>query len=425
MAIQPDRNQAWPASSARLSPGIVIASTLDAKSAEVALLCGELRQQGMNPLVIDCGVLGDPQFQPDISAHEIARLAGAELQDLRSRRDRAVSLPIMLRGLSECIALLVAQGLVQGYVCIGGGTNAALATVALQHIPLGIPKLIVSTTVSGDTRQLVGYKDVVLVHSVVDILGTGSYLRALLARTARLMRTLLDEPPRAARPEGSIRVGVTAFGSTTPAANALFELLTALHCDVLTFHARGTGGLAMEQFISSGELDAVIDLTTTEISDEVVGGLCTAGPLRLDAAADRGLPQVLLPGAIDMVNFGGQDTVPARFAGRNLIRHTPTTTLMRTSADETAEVARFMARKLSRATAPFAVIIPTRGFSAYDVEGGPFFDPAADAVFGRVLRSELAGTGLVIDIDAHINNPAVAALAVRTLTDLIATHRRS
>lgn len=408
-------DQMTPVEVTALAPGVVLAATMDTKSAEVALMREALEGSGLFTILIDCGILGEPRIKPDVSAVDIARLGGGELSELRARRDRPFALETMTRGLKRCLSDLLDRGLVRGYLGMGGGTNTALASAAFAFLPYGIPKLLVATTASGNTTDIVGAKDVTLIHSVVDILGTGSYLRGLIVRSAAVMNALIASSWQESSDLGKSVAGITAFGSTTAAANRMFDLLTDADVDVVTFHARGSGGKAMEDFIRERKIQAVLDLTTTEIADEVVGGTLSAGPGRLDAAVAMGIPQVILPGAIDMVNFGSPETIPAKFAQRTFFRHTPTTTLMRTTADEIAGIARFIARKLARASAPARIIVPLRGFSAYDEEGGPFFDPDADQAFCKVLRKELRSDIPLIEIDAHINDPAVAEFAVQTL----------
>jgi uncharacterized protein (UPF0261 family) len=399
-------------------PGVVVAVTLDTKNDEAAFITDELAQRGLSVILIDCGVLGETTLRPAISAAEVARSAGADLGEMRAKRDRAASIPVMMRGLSVEIQRLLAQNLVQGYLGLGGGTNAALATAAFAVIPIGIPKVLVSTAVSGNTRELVGFKDVVLFHSVVDVLGVGSYLRGILRRAAALMEALVRESKSAEVDRGR-SVAMTTFGSTTAAANHAIELLREHSLEILTFHAQGTGGRAAEAFMLEGQVQSSFDLTTTEVADELVGGMCSAGPDRLDAAAIAGLPQVVLPGAVDMVNFGAPNSVPPRFAGRQFLAHTPYATLMRTTPNENEEIARFIARKLNKATAPAAFVLPTRGFSAYDASGAAFFDPEADGAFREALRASLDSAIPLIEIDAHINERRCMEVAVATFMDLI------
>jgi uncharacterized protein (UPF0261 family) len=399
--------------------GVVFATTLDTKSEEAAFLCDELKSRGVDVILIDCGVLGDPQLQPDISASEVARAAGVDLTDLRAKRDRAASVPIMMHGLALHVTSLMARGLVQGFVAIGGGTNAALATAAFAALPLGVPKLLVSTVVSGNTRALVGFKDVVLFHSVVDVLGVGTYLRRVLRRAAGMMEALVRESARVAERGLGPSIAMTTYGSTTAAANHAIPLLREHFYEVLTFHAMGVGGRAAEAFIADGQVQGSFDLTTTEIADELIGGVCTAGPERLDAAGVKGIPQVVLPGAIDMVNFGVRSSIPERFANRHFLEHTPFATLMRTTPDENKEIAQFIGRKLNAASAPTAVVLPLQGFSAYDAAGAAFFDPAADEAFRNTLKDTLKKEVEWIEVDAHINDPQCMQVAVATFNRLM------
>lgn len=401
-----------------LAPGVVIAATLDTKHAEVELLLEAFKRHGLRYILVDCGVMGSSRIKPDISAAGIAALGGSDINDLRRLANREATLRTMMQGLSTCLDTLVSHGLVRGFFAMGGGTNTALASAAFARLPYGIPKLLVATTVSGDMSRIVDAKDVVLIHSVVDILGTGRYLRSLLDRSAAVISALVTDSQTPRTGSTATCVGITAFGSTTRAANAAFERLNSLGHEVLVFHARGSGGRAAETFIRDGRINLMLDLTTTEITDEVVGGFLTAGPTRLDAAVEKAIPQVILPGAIDMVNFGPMETIPVKFHGRQFLRHTPTTTLMRTSAQEAAGVARFIAGKLEHAPAPVAVIVPMRGFSAYDADGAPFFDPIADRAFVEELEHVLRADIPIMKIDAHINDPEVAALATDTLLQL-------
>lgn len=385
-----------------LRRGIVLAATLDTKGEEVEFLRNALAAHGVSTIVIDCGVLGAPAIAADIPREAVAAAAGIDLDTLRRNRDREAAIEAMLCGLGDVLRTLLDRNLVGGYIGIGGGTNAALASIAFRLMPLGLPKLLLSTNASGQTKPIVGFKDVVLMHSVVDILGMNSFLADMLRRAAAVMAALLAVPPTP-EPITGRRIAMTTFGSTTEAADHAVELLARAGCEVLSFHARGIGGEAAEAFLRDGRVDAILDLTITEIADEIVGGVGTAGPTRLTAAGERGLPQLILPGAIDMVNFGPRESVPARFDRRKFVAHTPHVTLMRTSAAENVAIARFVAERINAAAGPVAVLLPMRGFSAYDREGGPFFDPRADNAFRRELLDRVASHIPVEAIDAHIN----------------------
>lgn len=412
----------------RMSPGIVIAATLDTKSEEIQFVRDELAQFGLTAIILDCGVLGAPSIAADVSRDEIARAAGSSIEALREGRDRSVAIPAMIRGLEAALARLIAEGRVMGYLGVGGGTNAALASAAFRLLPFGLPKMLVSTVAAGDTRGFIDIKDVILVHSVVDILGLNGFLRGILRQSIAALAGAVHGMARLRENQGQDQDGgnlisLTAFGSTTPAAMRICQDLAAAGYETVTFHARGTGGRAMEALIREGRFRASLDLTTTEVADEIVGGIFSATASRLSAAGAMGIPQLILPGSLDMVNFGAPETVPAAFKGRRFVSHTPLSTLMRTTSDENATMARFIAEKLNQALGPTEVLLPLRGFSAYDTEGAPFWDPEADAAFRDTLAAELKPGIPVHRIDAHINDPACAAEASRRLLGMLSHHR--
>jgi uncharacterized protein (UPF0261 family) len=400
-------------------PAIVIAATLDTKAEEVEFVRAALERRGRSVIVVDCGILGRAGARADVPREAVAQAGGSDLGSMQREQNRETAIPIMLRGLERVIADLFARGRVAGYLGLGGGTNAALAAAAFKALPFGVSKVLVSTVACGNTRPFVGTKDVVLFHSVVDILGLNHFLKSILTRAAAAIDAMIEERSAGEAERDEPCIAVTAFGSTTEAATQALGLLSANGFEVLTFHARGVGGEAMEEMIREGRVDAVLDLTTTEIADEVVGGICSAGPNRLEAAGERGIPQVVLPGAIDMVNFGPPATVPPAFRTRRLLAHTPHATLMRTTAEENAAIAAFVAAKLNAATGPTGVVLPLRGFSAYDREGGPFFDPVADAAFRSALTAQLKPHIRVRTVDAHINQPEVIRAASSLLLDLM------
>lgn len=404
-------------------PAVVIAATLDTKGSEVAFVTCEFERRGIAVTVIDCGILGEPGMPAAFTRADVARAGGGDIAALRASRDRAPAISTMIRGLEVIMRDLQADGKIAGYFGLGGGTNAALASAAFALLPFGQPKMLVSTVACGNTRPFIGMKDVMLVHSVVDILGLNAFLKGILARAVSAFCAVLETPTaEQPRPDRTC-IGMTTFGSTTEGATIAHESLVGSY-DLLSFHARGIGGEALEAFVREGRIQAVLDLTTTEIADELVGGICSAGPNRLSAAAETGVPQVVLPGAIDMVNFGPPATVPERFKGRNFVSHTPHATLMRTTASENVAIAEFIAAKLNRAKGPVAVVLPLRGFSAYDISDGPFFDPNADGAFCATLAARLDPAIPVNRVDAHINDKAVIDCATRLLTSMISRSNR-
>ncbi len=324
----------------------------------------------------------------------------------------------MARGAEAVVRRLRAEGRLQAIVALGGSGGTSIAARAMRALPVGVPKLIVSTMASGDTRPYVGATDVTMTYSVVDISGINAISERILANAAAAIAAMaqVEVPERLdARP----LIGATMFGVTTPCVTRARERLEELGYEVLVFHATGTGGQSMEALVRDGFLAGVLDVTTTELADELVGGVLSAGPERLDAAGELELPQVVSLGALDMVNFGPRDTVPDRFRGRNLYEHNPTVTLMRTTPGECRELGRTIGRKLSAARGPTALFVPLRGVSMIAVEGGPFHDPAADEALREGLHETLSDAVEVHELDLDINDPAFAEAMADRLHELV------
>lgn len=397
---------------------VLLIGTLDTKGAEFQYVRDLLRGHGLKTLVMDAGVLGDPPFAPDISASEVASAGGTSLEELRRRADRGGAVAAMIAGVRALTPRLHAEGRFHGVLGLGGGGGTTIATAAMRELPVGVPKLMVSTLAASDTRPYVGVSDITLMYPVVDIAGLNVVSRRILANAAGAIRGMVEEPsPSAAdRP----LIAASMFGVTTPCVDRMRERLDAEGYELLVFHATGTGGRAMEELIRAGFFVAVADMTTTEWCDEVVGGVLSAGPERLSAAGRGGLPQVVSCGALDMVNFHAESTVPERFRGRTLYRHNPNVTLMRTTPEECAEIGRRIAGKLNEAQGPTTLLIPLRGVSAIDREGQPFHDPAANAALFAALRDGVGPEVQVVELDLHINDPAFAEAAVEHLLARIA-----
>jgi uncharacterized protein (UPF0261 family) len=293
----------------------------------------------------------------------------------------------------------------------------------MRALPFGVPKLMVSTLASGQVRQYVGVRDVLMMHSVVDISGLNRISRRVLSNAAWAMIGMIGQGERGTdvpqAGEEKPLVTATMFGVTTPCVEAARRAVEEQGYEVLVFHATGTGGQTMESFIADGLIRGVLDLTTTELADELVGGILTAGRDRLTAAALKGVPQVISLGALDMVNFGPPETVPEKFRGRRFYQHNPTVTLMRTTPDENDRLGKEIAEKASAARGPTAVLVPLRGVSAIDAEGKPFWWPEADAALFGSLRLWLSPHVELIELDLHINDPAFAAAASQTLLRLL------
>jgi uncharacterized protein (UPF0261 family) len=404
-------------------PTVLLAGTLDTKGAEYAYVRDRIRQRGVDVLVMDLGVLGEPPFPPDVRAAEVAGAGGADLAALRAAGDRGPAIEAMLRGAAALVPRLHAEGRIHGVLGLGGGGGTAMVTAAMRALPVGVPKLMVSTLASGNTAQYVDVTDITLMPSVVDIAGLNPLSRRILANAAAAICGMVEQAPIETAPAGAPArplLAATMFGVTTPCVTAARQQLEAAGYDVLVFHATGTGGRAMERLVDSGYIAGVLDVTTTEWCDEVVGGVLTAGPDRHGAAARARVPQVVSAGALDMVNFHGADTVPEAFRGRTLYRHTPSVTLMRTTADECREIARRIAAQLNRATAPVTVVLPLGGVSMIDAPGKPFHDPDADRALFDALRGALDPRVRVVEVDAHVNDPAFADVLVREMLTALA-----
>jgi uncharacterized protein (UPF0261 family) len=396
-------------------PTVLLLGTLDTKGTEYGYVRDRLRQRGVDVLVMDLGILGEPAVAPDVPAADVARAGGADLETLRAARDRGPAIEAMLRGAVALVPALHAEGRIHGVLGLGGGGGTAMITAAMRALPIGVPKLMVSTLASGNTAQYVDVSDLTLMPSVIDIAGLNPLSRRILANAAAAIAGMVDQAPLAQDTPARPLLAATMFGVTTPCVTAARQALEAAGYDVLVFHATGTGGRAMESLVDSGYIQGVLDVTTTEWCDEVVGGVLAAGPDRHGAAARRGVPQVVSAGALDMVNFHGIETVPPAFAGRTFYKHTPSVTLMRTTADECRTIARRLAAQLAKATAPVTLVLPLRGVSMIDAPGQPFHDPDADRALFDALRASVPSTVRVVDVDAHINDPEFAATLVREM----------
>jgi uncharacterized protein (UPF0261 family) len=404
-------------------PTVVLVGTLDTKGVEYAYLRDRVREQGAETILVDAGIVGAPQAEPDVSREEVAQAAGADVQALAEAGDRGVAVETMARGAAAIVTRLHAEGRLDAILGVGGSGGSALVTYAMRQLPVGVPKLMVSTVASGDTRPYVGAVDVAMMYSVVDIAGINQISERILSNAAGaaagMAKAYSAGTTRAAQRARPL-VGATMFGVTTPCVTAARERLEELGYEVLVFHATGTGGQSMEALAKGGFITATLDITTTELADELVGGVLSAGPDRLEAAGELGIPQVVSLGALDMVNFGPVETVPERFAGRLLYKHNPTITLMRTTPDECAELGRTIARKLNAARGPTALFIPLRGVSLIATEGQVFYDPAADEALLTALRENLGPNVEVHELDLDINDPEFALAMADRLHQLVA-----
>ncbi len=406
---------------------IVVVCTLDTKGEHASLVKEVIEKRGHQPVLIDIGVLNPPAIPATVPREEVARAGGADLPSLVAAKDRGKALDVMAAGLTVILAELQREKRLDAVIGLGGGGGTAVACAAMRALPTGVPKVMVSTmAASAKGAAYVGTRDIAMFNTITDLIGMNPILRSVVANAAAAACGMAESGVTAVSP-GEVRgrptVAVTAFGVTTKAAMRCHELLTQAGFEVLVFHANGTGGRAMEELVEEGIVHAVLDLTTTELPDELCGGFLSAGPRRLEAAGARGIPQVVLPGAMDMVNFTTPETVPSKYARRRLCRHSPYTTLMRTTVEENKVLGRWVGEKLGKARMRPVLILPLRGFSEYDKEGGVFYDPEADRAFIDAAVAALAGRGDIVRLEAHINDPVCAETAVARLIGLLGADR--
>lgn len=388
---------------------VALIGTLDTKGEEILYLKERLQAAGLDVLVVDVGVLGEPPWAPDVSREEIAQHSGTPLRELVERGDRGRAISAMERGLAVWIRAEHATRRLAGILAIGGSAGTTIATAGMRELPTGVPKLMVSTLASGNTRSYVGTADIAMMYPVGDFTGLNRLTRGILTNAANAMAGMCSLPlPEVAAADRRPLLAATMFGVTTPCVNQVKQLLERQGFELLVFHATGSGGQAMERLVRDGFIEGVLDLTTTELADEVVGGVLSAGPERLEAAGRMGIPQLISVGALDMVNFGPIDSVPEKFRGRKLYQHNPTVTLMRTTPEENAALGRLIGEKAGGAAGPVVIVLPLEGVSAIDAPGQPFHDPAADAALFEALRRHAGGNVRLVEVAAHINDAEFA-----------------
>jgi uncharacterized protein (UPF0261 family) len=399
---------------------VVLVGTLDTKGAENEFVRDRLRAAGVDVLVVDTGVLEPPGFPPDITRQEVAAAAGADFDALVAARDRGAAITAMAAGAEVVIRRLYEEGRLDGALALGGTGGTSIATRAFRPLPLGVPKVVVSTAASGNTADYIRETDLVLMPSVTDIAGLNRISTRILANAAAAVAGMVTSAPLPAAAAGRPMVAASMFGVTTPCITRARARLETLGYEVLVFHMTGTGGRTLESLAAQGLLAGVLDATTTELADELMGGIFSAGPDRLSAAGKAGIPQVVSVGALDMVNFGPMDTVPDQFKDRNLYVHNPITTLMRTTAEENTELGTRLARRLNAATGPTSLFLPLRGVSAIDVDGAPFRDEAADrALFSAIHHGLDTQRVELVEMDTDINDDRFADAMADRLHQLI------
>lgn len=394
-------------------PTIAVLGTMDTKGEEHAFVAELIRKRGHKVVVIDVGVLETPKLKPDITRDEVAAAADVNLSELVSKRDRGEAVKAMSIGAPIILAKLERERKIDGVISLGGGGGTAIGTAAMRALPIGFPKIMVSTLAAGNTAQYLGVKDVVMVPSIVDVAGLNRISRVVLTRAAGAICGMVESTPPAAQDKPIIVASM--FGNTTDCVQHARKILEEAGYEVLVFHATGNGGRTMESLIEAGLVAGVLDVTTTEWADELVGGFLSAGPTRLEAAARTGTPAVVTPGCLDMVNFHGPETVPARFQGRTFYQHNPQVTLMRTNTEENAELGKIIAQKLNASQGPVSVLIPKKAISVISAPGQKFYDPAADKALFDGIKSNLRPDIELIEMESEINAPEFAEACARAL----------
>jgi uncharacterized protein (UPF0261 family) len=363
--------------------------------------------------MIDVGMEEQKVVKADIDSGLVANAGGSSIEELRTLMDRGRAMAVMSEGIRQLLPALHAQGKFQGVLAMGGTGGTSVACAGMRALPLGVPKVMVSTVAGGDVSAYVGGADIVMVPSIVDVSGINKISREVFARAAGMICCMV----KTTVPSGNDRPLIVAsmFGNTTPAVEHAKTILESHGYEVLVFHCTGTGGRTMESLVESGMVSGVLDLTTTEWADELVGGIFSAGTGRLESAARRGVPAIVTPACLDMVNFGAPETVPTRFKDRIFYHHNPNVTLMRTSVDECRRLGQIMAEKLNSSTGPVTVLIPLQGWSMIDAPGQPFWLPEADAAFADALRATLREDIPIIELDCNVNDPLFASRCAHEL----------
>jgi uncharacterized protein (UPF0261 family) len=397
---------------------VVIVGTLDTKGQEFTFVKDLIEKQGVRTLVVDFSVLGEPAFKPDISRDEVARAGGGDLESLRSGQRKDEAMRVMAAGVASVVRKLYEDGKLDGILGMGGSGGTSIATSGMRSLPVGVPKVMVSTVGGGDVSAYTGAKDITFIPSIVDVAGLNRISRAIYANAAGAIAGMVKI---AAPSVGEEKPLITAsmFGNTTKCVDRARSVLEDKGYEVLVFHATGTGGRTMESLIADGYIVASLDITTTELADEVCGGVFSAGPERCLAASRAGIPAVIVPGCVDMANFGGIDTVPTQYQGRKLYQWNPDVTLLRTNVEENRRIGRMIAAAANAATAPVTIVLPLKGVSMVDSEGGDFWDPEADRACYDAIKSGLKPGIPVIEMDNNINDPEFAQKCAALLLDMI------
>jgi uncharacterized protein (UPF0261 family) len=405
---------------------ICLIGAFDTKGPEYAFVREHILARGHETLTVNTGVLGSTNLFPvDVDADKVAEAGGGSLKQLQEKNDRGEAMKIMCVGAPAIIESLYHEGKIDGIIGMGGTGGTTVVTSAMRALPVGIPKVCVSTAASGDVAVYVGTKDVTMIPSIVDVAGINRVSRIIFSRAAGAICGMVEANIPESEEDKPV-ITASMFGNTTECVSACVDKLSAKGYEILVFHATGTGGKAMESLVKEGLVDAVLDITTTEWADTVCGGVFDAGPARLDAAGQMGIPHLIVPGCVDMANFGGMDTVPEKYkkAKRTFYEWNPSVALMRTNKEENEKMGKVFAEKANAAKGPVAFLIPLRGVSILDGDGQPFCDREADRVMFETIKAHLNEGIPVVEMDRNINDPEFSAKAVEMILDLIKRARK-
>ncbi|MFC7439901.1 Tm-1-like ATP-binding domain-containing protein [Laceyella putida] len=396
---------------------IALIGALDTKGADYAFVKREIEKRGHYALTINTGVLGEPLFEPDVPAERVSLAGGMTLDELRREKDKSLAMSVMTRGIAKVVKELFDQGLIDGGLSMGGSNGTMIGTSGLRALPVGVPKVMVSTVASGDTQPYVGISDIVMVPSILDVAGLNRISAKIYANAVGIIVGMVESevPPIETKP----LITASMFGNTTKLINQCATQLEENGYEVLVFHATGTGGKTMESLIDQGYITGVLDVTTTELADELVGGVLSAGPTRMEAAAKWALPQVIAPGCLDMVNFWGMSTVPDKYRDRLLYCWNDNITLMRTTPEENAKLGRLLAEKANRSKGEVAIFLPLQGLSELDAPGREFWWPEADQALFDAIRQYARKDISIYELDCNINDAMFAQAVTSKLLDML------
>jgi uncharacterized protein (UPF0261 family) len=397
---------------------IVLVGSLDTKGEEFAFVKDLIEKQGLETLVVDFGVLGKPAFEPDIGQDQVAKAGGGDLALLRKGEHKDEAMQTMATGVAAIVRRLYDEGRLNGVLGMGGSGNTSITTAGMRVLPVGVPKVMVSTLGGGDVSAYTGTKDITFIPSIVDVAGINRISRTIYANAAGAIAGMVKMEAPAIGEEKPL-ITASMFGNTTKCVDRARGILEDKGYEVLVFHATGTGGKTMESLITDGYIVGSLDITTTELADEVCGGVFSAGPDRCLAASRAGIPAVIVPGCVDMANFWGIDTVPEKYKERNLYQWNPQVTLLRTDGEENTRMGEMIAAAANAATAPVAIVLPLKGVSMLDSEGGDFWDPEADQACYDAIKKNLKPDIPVIEMDNNINDPEFSDKCATLLLDML------